>query len=214
MRPVRAADAGLGARRPPGRLLAALALLVAAALGGCDLGPQSAPQALDARHVPYGLLSPSHRATPTSLPGVDSVRVTVYLQGRSERLVAVQRSVAYPATVGAALDELAAGPTLVESDRGLVSPASSVGPLGAGLVRRGVVPVFLPTSFASLGGQDQVMAAAQIVYTVTAFAGVRGARLYVGGQTAQVPKANGSLTTGPLTRADYSSLGPSVPGSP
>ncbi len=184
------------------------ALVMAGALAGCDVGPQSAPQALNARQVPYALHPPSHRSPVPVEPGLREALVTVYMEGRNDRLVAVVRRVAYPVTLEELLGALANGPSAVESNQGMVSPASSVGPLGVGLPRDGVVPVYLPASFASLGGQDQVVAAAQIVYTVTGVRGVRGALVYVGGVVAQVPKADGNLANGPLTRSDYAPMAP------
>ncbi len=199
----------MGLRRA-GQLARGSALIAAVAatcagLTGCGVGAQSSPQPLDPKAVPYGLLGPTSPPS-TSDPGLSSARVTVYMEAADGRLVAVHRHVPWPATVAAILSQLAAGPTAQESSRGLVSPASSVGPFRAGPVRDGIVPVDLPVSFESLGGQDQQVAAAQIVFTVTTFTGVKGVRFLVGGQTAQVPTGNGSLTRGPSTRKDYLAL--------
>ncbi len=190
-----------------GRLKSALIALAlvgvaSAGLAGCGLGAQNDPQALDPKTVPYGLLGPG-TAPSTSVPHLVSARVTMYLEGGNERLVPVHREVAWPATIAAILGQLAAGPTGRESDRGLVSPASAVGPFAVERLRSGVVSVDLPVSFENLDGQDQTVAVAQIVFTVTAFSGVRGVRFFVAGQPAQVPNGNGSLTAGPSTRKDY-----------
>ena len=187
-----------------GAFVVALAA-VGGALAGCGVGAQSAPQPLDPRAVPYGLLRPTSSPS-TSVPGLPSARVTIYMEGESGRLVPVRRVVPWPATISAILTQLAAGPTGRESSRGLVSPASSVGPFRVGPVRDGVVLIDLPVSFESLGGQDQQVAAAQIVFTVTTFTGVRGVEFLVGGQAAQVPSGDGSLTRGPSTRRDYLAL--------
>jgi Sporulation and spore germination len=186
-------------------LTVATVLAVSGGLAGCGVGAQSAPQPLDPKAVPYGLLGPTSSPS-TSAPGLASARVTVYMEGGTGRLVPVHRDVPWPATLSAILAQLAAGPSGQESSRGLVSPASSVGPFGVGPVRDGVVVVDLPVSFESLGGQDQQLAAAQIVFTVTTFTGVKGVRFLVGGQRAQVPTGDGSLTRGPSTRQDYSAL--------
>ena len=184
-------------------LTVATVLVVGGGLAGCGVGAQSAPQPLDPKAVPYGLLGPTSSPS-TSVPGLASARVTIYMEGGTGRLVPVHRDVPWPATLSAILAQLAAGPSGQESSRGLVSPASSVGPFGVGPVRDGVVAVDLPVSFESLGGQDQQLAAAQIVFTVTTFTGVKGVRFLVGGQRAQVPTGDGSLTRGPSTRRDYS----------
>jgi len=198
----------LRARKRIRRALGAAVALAAAAggLSGCGLGAQSAPEALDPKSAPQGLFS-ALPTTSTSLPGLGVTSVTIYLEGSNERLVAVEASVAWPATMGAALNALAQGPTAAESARGLVSPASSVGPLTAGLLHRGVATVDLPVSFENLGGQDQTVAAAQVVFTLTAFKGVTGVVFLVGGQAAQVPNEDGKLVAGPLTRRDYPGFG-------
>jgi hypothetical protein len=198
------------AHRKAGPLVRAAATVVAVAavgagLASCGVGAESAPQPLDPKAVPYGLLGPTSSPS-TSDPGLSTARVTVYMETDNGRLVPVHRDVAWPATIAAILGQLAAGPTDRESGRGLVSPASSVGHLRVGPVHNGVVSVDLPVSFESLGGQDQQVAAAQIVFTVTTFTGVTGVRFLVARQVAQVPTGDGSLTRGPSTRQDYAAL--------
>ena len=186
------------------RSLAVVCAVAAGATGlsGCSLGAQGAPEALDPRSAPRGLLGTSPR-TSTSRPSLGLNSVTIYLEGSNQRLVPAKASVPGPASMGAALNALAQGPTAAESARGLVSPASSVGPLRAGPVRRDIAIVGLPASFENLGGQDQTLAAAQVVFTLTAFPGVKGVVFLVGGQAAQVPDEDGKLVAGPLTRSDY-----------
>jgi hypothetical protein len=178
-----------------------LALLVS----GCGLSPQAYPTPLNRRSVPSALLRGPARTT-TTVVGVPMSDVTIYLEGASQHLVTVRRRVPSPATVTEVLDALTAGPTASESDRGLVSPASSVGALVAGPSHKEVVPVNVPVSFESLGGQDQVMVAAQVVYSLTGLPRVRGVVFLVGGQRTQVPNDNGSVKAGPLTRLDYAAL--------
>ena len=183
------------------------AVLVAAAvaLAGCGVGAQRSPVALDRRSIPYGLLG--HRAhRQTSAPNFESTRVTLWLVGGDQQLVPVRAYVAWPATIGGLLNALVQGPTEPQSQRGLVSPASAVGPISSGPPRHGIVPVDLPASFENLGGSDQLLAAAQIVYTLTGFPGIRGVVFKVVGERANVPNAKGKLVAGPLTRAAYSSL--------
>jgi spore germination protein GerM len=134
-------------------------------------------------------------------------RVTIFLEGSNRRLTRVHREVPSPATLQEIMDQLVAGPRRSESDRGLVSPASSVGPLSVGPRQDGVVTLDLPVSFENLSGQDETAAAAQIVFTATTFTGIEGVRFLVGGQPAQVPNGNGSLSPGASTRKDYSVFG-------
>jgi hypothetical protein len=183
-----------------------IVLMASGLLAGCGLGAQSAPQALGTRGGVHQLEhSVSHPST--SVPDLPLARVTIFLEGSNERLTRVHREVSSPATLQEIMDQLVAGPRRAESDRGLVSPASSVGPFSVGQLRDGVVTLDLPVSFENLSGQDQTAAAAQIVFTATTFTGIDGVRFLVGGQPAQVPNGNGSLSPGPSTRKDYSMFG-------
>ena len=192
---------GFAARRAPIAVVVALAASVL--LAGCGLGAQSAPQALATQSASPRL---QHSVPPssTSVPGRGLARVTIFLEGSNEHLRSVHREVLSPATLQEIMDQLVAGPHRSESSRGLVSPASSVGSFSVGPFHDGVVTVDLPVSFENLSGQDQTAAAAQIVFTATTFTGVAGVRFLVGGQPAQVPNGNGSLSPGPSTRRDYS----------
>lgn len=188
-------------------VLLAVLIVAGAGLAGCGVGPQATPQKIDPKSVPFGLMAPDGKAT-TTVPGAATAEVIIYLEGK-ERLVPVERAVPSPVSIGSALEQLARGPTATESSLGLTSPASAVGPFQAGSVRGGVVSVDLPLSFENLGGQYQIVAAAQIVFTATALEGTRGVLFLVDGQSAQVPGDKGNLVKGPVTRADYSLLAPS-----
>jgi Sporulation and spore germination len=192
---------GIAARRAPIGVVAALA--ASALLAGCGLGAQSAPQALATQSASPRLQHPEPPSS-TSVPRRALARVTIFLEGSDEDLRSVHREVLSPATLQEIMDQLVAGPHRSESSKGLVSPASSVGSFSVGPFHDGVVTVDLPVSFENLSGQDQTAAAAQIVFTATTFTGVAGVRFLVGGQPAQVPNGNGSLSPGPSTRRDYS----------
>jgi len=180
----------------------AVALLL---LAGCGVGAETSPQKLPPDAVPFGLLAPATTTTST-MPTAES-GVVVYLD-RTQRLVPVSRAVPAPATLQDTLAELDAGPTPSESAQGLTSPISAVAPLRVVTVRAGLASVDVPAGFETLGGQDQIVAAAQLVFTLTGRPGVTGVVLLVDGQPTQVPTAGGSLSQGPLTRASYSSLSP------
>ena len=180
--------------------------LAALVFSSCGVGAEQSPQKLDPRSVPFGLLAPATSTTTTTQ--VAESTVFVYLQG-SQRLVRVARTVPSPTDIPAVLKELDAGPTAAESGQGMTSPISSAAPLKLLSFRAGVASIDAPPSFEALGGQDQIVAAAQLVFTLTGLPGVSGVDFLVGGQPTQVPTAGGSLSQGPLTRADYGSLGPS-----
>jgi spore germination protein GerM len=140
------------------------------------------------------------------VPRFGVVRVTLWLEGSGGQLDPVQAHVPWPLTAGALLNALSEGPTERQSDQGLVSPASAVGPLTSGRPDHGVVPVYLPQSFENLDGNDQLIAVAQVVFTITQLPGIKGVVFWLAGQRARVPDAAGELIGGPLTRADYKAL--------
>ena len=133
--------------------------------------------------------------------------VTVYLTS-DHGLVAVDRAAPEPVTLRAVLRLLTQGPTFAEQRRGLQSPIATVGGAALRSTTGTTAAVDVPRSFTSLGGQDQIFAAAQLVYTLTGFPGIHGVTVWVAGQRASVPSADGSLLAGPLTRTDYASLAP------
>lgn len=174
----------------------------AASLAGCGIAPQSSPQAIERAGVPYDLLG--HRPHPhASVPAAGALRVTIWLEGADDQLDPVPAYVPWPVTIGSLLNALSQAPTERQAEQGLVSPASAVGPLTSGRPAGGVVPVYLPQSFENLGGNDQLVAVAQIVFTLTGLQGVSGVTFWLAGRRAHVPDAAGKLLSGPLTRADY-----------
>jgi spore germination protein GerM len=185
----------------------ALAVLVAALLlAGCAIGGERSAHVIDRRLVPRGLLAPTS-VSPTKSSGVPTENVTLYLE-LSQNLVAVDQAVPSPVTLRTVLDVLARGPTATELANGLQSPVSSARPITLESVVNGTAAVNLPSDFTDLGGQDQIVAAAQLVFTATAFPGIHRIALLVGGQPTAVPTANGFLSRGSLSRSDYASLAP------
>ena len=180
-------------------LIAAGAAAMAASIAGCGVGTQSKAQDIDRSAVPFALLAPASTSTSTV---ASRTSVTVFFEGPNG-LVPVERQVTGRATLSAALDKLASGPSAADSAAALQSPASTVTPLALKRVEAGVAWIWVPATFAQLGGQDQIIAAAQIVYTATAAPGITGVMLLVNGQRSDVPVADGTLKQGPLTRADY-----------
>ncbi|HVX20621.1 MAG TPA: GerMN domain-containing protein [Acidimicrobiales bacterium] len=185
-------------------LAACGAVVAAVLLAGCGIPTQTAAQVVDRRDVPFGLADPA--PTTTSLP-VPSVDVTVFFEG-AERLVAVSRAVPRPASPEEVLDALGRGPTTAESTGGWRSPISTATPLAVVGQRDGTITVRVPRAFTQLGGQDQIVAAAQLVFSLTAFAAVDRVVIQIGRHPASIPTANGALTSAPLTVHDYRSLAP------
>lgn len=194
------------ARHGSSRRQALLVLLPLVVLvSGCGLGVDAAPAIVNKRDVPYHLLAPA--TTTTTTPGAQSEYVTVYLEG-PQRLVAVSSALTPPVTVRSVLAALGTGPTSRQASAGLKSPISTAAPLSETGVSGGVVTISVGTSFTKLAGQDQAIAVAQLVYTLTALPHVTSIEIRIHGKRAKVPTANGTLSSGPLDRADYAALAP------
>lgn len=198
-----------GAHRPARRAAsrargAALMAACAVVLAGCGLGVDAQPHTVSKQDVPFGLLKP---APPTTAPAERQQFVTLYLAG-PERLVAASRAVAAPVTLPGVLGALGEGPTSAEAAASLESPISTAGPLTLIRDTRGVATVRVRSTFTTLAERDQVLAAAQLVYTLTAYPGVEAVAIRIGGKAARIPTAKGTLSGQPLVRADYSTLAP------
>lgn len=170
-----------------------------AALGGCGLGPQSAPVAVQAPTTTEAHPGPSQAGVPLT--------IQVYLV-QGDRLARVTRTVPPGAGLEPSFVGLATPLTRVQTEAGLrsVLPVSS-GPL-RGTVVDGVARVDLPTGFERISVHDQSLAMAQIVFTVTANSLATSAQLVEGGRALPVPDASGQLVNRPVSRVDYARFEP------
>jgi spore germination protein GerM len=183
--------------RSPAGLALALAVLAA----GCGVRAESQPRTLDPGSVPFRSIGQS----PTAAP-VGAGRALVYLV-RDGAIVAVVRRFPEPPTPEAVLAALVVGPSGRESDAGLttaVLPGTTFDKQG---IAAGVAYVDVPASSTTESGRnDEVLAHAQVVVTLTALPAVTGVRFLRDGQPLDVPRADGSLARVPLTRRDYTAL--------
>ncbi|GAA1776746.1 GerMN domain-containing protein [Luedemannella helvata] len=181
------------------RALVALgAILTAAALTSCGIQPESSPTAIDRPFRP----TTSSSLTPDP-PG--AVRETLYLV-RDGSLVAVNRYVSQTPTVEDLLADLRSGPTDEEHRSGLTSAL-----IGANLVAsvrldgtQAVVELAAPVD--GTARTDDQLAFAQLVCTLTMLSGVETVMFTHENQPIGVPRGDGSVSTGPLTGADYATM--------
>ena len=185
----------------------ALTLVVVGGLAACGISTDSQPQALARKDIPFNLLAPS---TTTVTPGSPTARasITVYMVGLTG-LVPVSRGVRTPATLPGALNALLEGPTDSEVADGLRTAISDQTAVSPGVVGFGVATVDLGGGFGQVGGQEQILAVAQIVFTATALPGISKVQFTLNGRPVEVPAGDGTLTQGPLGRSDFPSLAPS-----
>lgn len=183
------------------------ALVVAVvALAACGAPTSERVEIADPQDVPFGLLEPDR--VPVALqPGPGAVvRIHLFDPDRSA-LVAVTRQVARSG-VDAIVRELEAEPTDAESSIGLRSALIDIDAVAAVDVEGSTAVVGLHESFTSLGGSEQVVAIAQLVYTLTARPDIEQVSVTIDGESVEVPRDDGTLTRNPLTRADYASFSP------
>ena len=182
-------------------------LTLVAALGACGVSTDDTPRALQRDDVPFDLLVPATTsASSTTLVAV-TTEVPIYLVG-PERLVVVRRLVESPPSLFRAIESLLAGPTADEAAAGLRTAITNQTRLLSVRVQSGVATLDLSGEFAAIGGQELILAVAQLVYTATATQGVLGVRLSLDGEPVEIPRRDGTLTKDALGPADYGGLGP------
>jgi hypothetical protein len=179
----------------------AVALVVAALLaGGCGVRAEPRLEAVTtAAPRPTGSGNGEQPAGP---------RVTVFFV-RGADLTPVQRRTT-AATTAAALDQLVEGPTRTEAAGGI---RTALAPEVVGVdvePSDGVTTVSVTRGFTGLSGGNQLLAVAQVVWTLTDLSTVTAVRFAVEGTPVEVPTDEG-LTDRPVARDDYRSVAPAEP---
>ncbi|MGY1669129.1 GerMN domain-containing protein [Geodermatophilus sp. SYSU D00710] len=189
--------------RSPAGALRTVALLVAASLVvGCGVRPQDAPETVSPAAAP----SP----TPPGDTATTGPQLTVFLV-RGADLVPVQRRTD-AATVQAALEQLVEGPSRAEAGTGIRTalPPEVVGVEEVGV--GGIVTVAVTRGFTGITGGNQLLAVAQVVWTLSDLPTISGVRFVVDGTPVEVPTDVG-LSDRPVNRDDYRTVAPVEPAS-
>lgn len=184
---------------------AAAALLAAALVSGCGLPSEEGADRISDDAVPFGLLSSGPPDTATVAPGHRAM--SIYFV-RHNRLVGVERRIAVEPDPAQALRQLVDGPTASETQAGIGTTT-----LGTPLsVSRGpgptTVTVDLGEQIGDVPSQVQVLAFAQIVYTLADLPDVQLVRFTVTGEPVDVLRGDGSLAAGPVSQDDYAEFAP------
>lgn len=166
-------------------------------LMACGIPIESEPEAIemDVETFPeeHGL-EPGERAA-----------ASIYLV-RDEALVHVTRDLPTPSSPEIIFDSLLDGvtdPEELANLRTAIPPGTST--LGV-RTEGATLAVDLSHEFVSVGGEEEVLAVAQIVLTATRIEGVDLVAFLVEGIPTDVPVASGALSTKPVTGDDYASL--------
>lgn len=178
--------------------------LAATLLAGCGVPVGGPPTRIDPTTVPFDLLAPSGTAAPEAEAGR---AISIYLVD-GDRLVPATRHVTGTNVPARSLGVLFLGPTTAEAAQGYRTAIPSLTRLISLDVSDRVATVDLTKQFGSLGGSDQVLAVAQIVFTLTASPRIRAVTFAIGDTPIAVPDGSGSLDTTARTRDDYPQQAP------
>ncbi|HYH51235.1 MAG TPA: GerMN domain-containing protein [Acidimicrobiia bacterium] len=185
------------------RTASVIAGLVAVVLAGCGIPQDSAPTVL-----PGGVVNPALAAGDGQPQAGAAVRPEADAQiflVQAEQLVSVRR-VAPRGDLAGVLTLLLQGPTEAEFAAGSRTAISPQTTLRSARLDGDTAVVDLSGALVEVGGEEQILAVAQIVLTATAVAGVGQVRLLLEGQAVEVPRADGTLTSDALRAADYAGL--------
>jgi len=176
--------------------------VVLVAIAGCGVPTQKSPTRLSDNDV--RVVSPVPSTTiPVGTP-TDLYRLCLVSGGR---IVTIVRELPAPLSVRRALEGL------VDVVRSGVPVGFRSAITGAEITRAeeavpaiGIARVDLSADFAGISPGEQILALAQVVCTLTNVPAVQQVRFTLGGDPVDIPRADGSLTSEPVSRRDYRSL--------
>lgn len=175
--------------------IVAVTLLLAA--GGCGVPLDDHPRDGDDPRRPY-------RAGAPRDGGGTAIERLCFI--RDTRLVRTERKLPLAPTAQQQLDDLLTGPTAEESTDGITSALPGTAPTAILTLTAGRAVVEVGDRSDHGVRSDEVLAFGQLVCTLTSRPEVGTITFTSQGMPLGVPRANGSLTNGPLTIADYATL--------
>lgn len=176
---------------------------VAALAAGCAVPAQKEAQRTADAAVPFGLLDPQAPPLIPPAPGPSSEETALCFV-RDGRVVIVSEEVAPPVDLRATLDALATPP---RDTGGLLGTALREPSIVRDVqLLGGIARVDLLSAVSGLAADEQLLALAQIVCTLTGRPGVGQVSFTLEGSPLAVPKGDGSLVTSPVARDDYAEL--------
>ena len=185
----------------------ALAVIVGVALvaSACGVPSHDTAEKTNPKDVPFGLLDENSGVDPNDQFGDRDVVVFLAKNGR---LIRAERKLAPPVTLERMLSQLAQGPTRAEVADGIRSALPDDETFQSVALTGGTATVDLGQPFTALSGSDQLLALAQIVWSLTSRPGIGQVQFTLNGAAIDIPRANGSLTPSPVSRDDYLPLAP------
>jgi len=181
-----------------GGIAVCLALVV---LSGCGIPVEDRPRPLSAADIPSSIPGPPL----TSMPPVGATVELFFVRG--SRLAPVRRQTPSPLSVERTITAIMSGPIPLERSQGFRTALPGEVRL-AGTVAAGVPLIDVTGSFDQVEGEEQILALAQLVFTLTGLPGVDGVSFALSGRTVEVPTGDGALKRGPLRREDFEAVAP------
>ena len=183
----------------------AAALLALILLSSCGIPVEDSARPISGDDIPATIPSPA--PAPTSPLGDQRPASVELFFVHGSRLAPVRRDVPIPLSLERAIAEIARGPTPVERNQGFRTALPKDLRL-AGTVAAGVPLIEVTDSFAQVEGEEQILALAQLVFTLTGLPGVDGVSFGLAGRPVEVPTGDGVLKRGPLRRPDFQAVAP------
>lgn len=184
-------------------LLAVTGLLVS-----CGVPTEESADLADASDVPFGLLDRDRDPVTGANPSGRVVEIFVYDED-ADTLSPVARRVDDD-SLSAVISQLEQDLSEEETMTDVRSPLAGVDAVASAEIDGGVATIDLAEAFSEIRRSDQLIAIAQLVYTSTARPGIGQVNFTLTGARVEVPRGDGSLTTGNVTRQDYPALAPSA----
>lgn len=173
----------------------------------CGIAADEHPEVASDGDVPFGLLEPGVTTTSTTAPPDNPSSAVSLCLYQGENLVTVARELS-AIDIFEALQALETRTTRDERALGLETAVQSPDTIRSASVVGGVARVDLATSFAGLPAADQLRVVAQVVCTATSRPGVGQVLFTLEGAPIDVPRGDGSLAAGAVTRDDYPRIVP------
>lgn len=176
------------------RLVASGLLVVATA---CGIPIQSEPELLTIEvEAPPSIEEPTLE---------DLTAVSMYLV-RDEGLVHVTRDLSSSVDLEGVIASLLEGVTPPEERSSLRTSIPAGTKVWESTTEGSLLRLNLSGEFAAVGGEEELLAVAQIVLTATSFEGIESVAFELDGVPTDVPVASGALSQQPVTAEHYSEL--------
>jgi len=183
-----------------------LALALVVSLTACGIPTDDDATVIAPDQLPQSLVESATTTTSTVTPPARGDVVALFYVA-DNHLAFVPVEVASAPTLAEVLTALTSGPSDAVASAGYRSALATSDPvLRSVTLERGVAMVDLTDTFAESPVADQVLGLGQIVMTATSRPGVGQVRFTLEGEPVEVPRADGSIGPGTVSRDDYDAL--------